>query len=91
MKTEIKEIGSVDVDAGCVWIGDPCYIVGTETPELKTWGDFVDVMDFGKLYSEPIGGGNGFVVDSGYGDGSYPVFVEIEDDRVKSLTVKFFD
>jgi hypothetical protein len=89
-KVVTKKIGYVDVDAGCVWIGDPCYIVGTDKPELQSWESFIGKMDFSKNYEAPLGQGVGVLVSSGYGDGSYPVTVEIEDDRVKSLTVTFF-
>lgn len=32
----------------------------------------------------------GLVVSTGYGDGTYPVYVKVEGGRVKSVTVKFF-
>jgi len=93
----------VSVDAGIVWIGDPCYILhkkASETPKAigKNWSEFCE-----KLGSENIitfehdkgHEGLGVAVSSGYGDGFYPVVADIVDtgefgERIKSVTVKFF-
>ena len=91
-------IGSVYVDAGIVMIGDPCYTLpddGSHRDEAaRDWHTFCDSLygdDRDTLHGvEPMGQGVGIVVQSGYGDGEYPVVAEYEDGRVKSVTVKFF-
>ncbi len=126
---EWVQVGEVGVDAGMVWIGDPCYILSLphlnpkekkekdsfpdmyEPKELPkelgdSWVEFCDKMnESGRAY--PVGSkeydsflrkqikkgqqtgqeavqfnydmghpGLGVCMSSGYGDGSYPVFVK---------------
>ncbi len=92
-----KQIGVIGVDAGLCWVGDPCYIIGDDATKIWTkWSDFCDTIDYKKhpttqQYDYPKGHpGLGVLVSTGYGDGLYPVFAEIEDGRVKSVTVDFF-
>lgn len=96
-RKESVKIGEIGVDAGLVWIGDPCYILhkGEDfPPELgKSWDEFCDIV----LGKEPSSGptvvdfdGLGVVASTGYGDGTYPVFAEFEDGRVKKITIEFF-
>jgi len=85
----------VFVDAGCIWIGDPCYIMGdAATNRVHDWSEFCDKMDdqFGQDgISKPLGDGVGCLVSSGYGDGSYPVKIEKKDGMVRKVTITFFD
>jgi len=102
-----KLIGHVNVDAGMVMVGDPCY--------LTRWKINRDTMDIGEGRPGPytytyegacngsmnsdqgaeLGNGDAIVVRSGYGDGTYPAFVEYTDGkdgwgrRVKCLIVEF--
>jgi hypothetical protein len=79
------------VDAGCIWLGDPCYVMGDDASSR--------VKDFGKEFAKnktdhnvntPLGDGVGVCVSSGYGDGTYPVDIEInEEGRVSRVTVTF--
>lgn len=44
-----KVIGHIGVDAGIIWIGDPCYILHKEKEEIepilgKDWGEFCDIL-----------------------------------------------
>lgn len=105
--SEKVQIGNVWVDAGLVWIGDPCYVLGGDASNgVKTWEEFCTKLDeagrhdsASTVYTAPLGEGIGFAVDSGYGDGSYPVTLELVEDtlfggggkRVKSLTVTFIE
>lgn len=94
-KDEKIEIGSVYVDAGLIWVGDPCYVMGDDASNrVKDWHEFCDALykngQYDNRYSAPLGNGTGFAVESGYGDGAYPVFVDYNSEgRVKSLTVRF--
>jgi hypothetical protein len=97
-----RRIGTVGVDAGIVWIGDPCYIIHPNTGRLpeevgKDWDDFCKILetkidkDGCAQFSYDKGhAGLGVVVPSGYGDGTYPVYATFNaDGRVMSVTVRF--
>jgi hypothetical protein len=90
-------LGTVDVDAGMLWIGDPCYVLhreeGLPSTVGKDWAAFCAltsdsrVTKFGHAGGE--GEGLGLAVGTGYGDGTYPVFGRIEHGRVLELHVVF--
>jgi len=92
-----KKIGVIGVDAGLCWLGDPCYVFGDQDAEHKwnTWMDFVETIKADQYpttqqYNYNLGHpGLGVLVSTGWGDGVYPVFAEIEDGRVKRVTVDF--
>jgi hypothetical protein len=93
-----KKIGVIGVDAGLCWLGDPCYVFGEDAShKWKTWMDFVNSIKemehpTTQQFNYEMGhAGLGVLVSTGYGDGCYPVYAEIEDNRVKSVTVKFFE
>jgi hypothetical protein len=141
---EWVQVGVVGVDAGMVWIGDPCYILALphlnpkekkdskfpnmyeprELPESlgESWIEFCDkVHDDGSAY--PVGSkeydaflkkqikkgeqrgqtavqfnyemghpGLGVCMGSGYGDGTYPVFVKRnEEGRITETKIVFID
>lgn len=53
--TNFIEVSSIDVDAGCIWVGDPCYILqGDERP-----------LDFGQTWLDIC---NRFSERSGYNE-----------------------
>lgn len=93
-------IGHVGVDAGLIYIGYPCYEVGSDT-EGKfegTWSDFCDLLNDEKrgmkddVFKIPFSlghEGQAIVVSSGYGDGNYPVYVERKDGRIARVIVDF--
>ncbi|WP_432006335.1 hypothetical protein [Streptomyces parvus] len=91
--TERVKIGTVHVDAGVVMIGDPCYsVTGDASHHIKTWSEFCKKSPYGKEkydVTEPYGHGLGLVVPTLYGDGSYPVYAELEGDRVARVTIDF--
>ena len=69
-------VGEVSVDAGLVWVGDPCYI--KHHPELydeSKWGDFCANIE--DLPSEKF---SGVATFTNFGDGSYPVYVSFDKD-----------
>lgn len=106
MKDETVLVGTIGVDAGLCWIGDPCYIfdnVDTIPNELKDWSEFCNSLHFDtpgptmKSFNYKMGHeGLGVCVSTGYGDGSYPVYATISDKpdwgkRIKSITIVFID
>ena len=95
-----EEIGVIGVDAGMCWVGDPCYCVTPDADEhpAKTWGEFCEQIEKGQFYDNEyqqfcykMGHQDlGVCVSSGYGDGTYPVFIKKNGEgRVVGLMVKF--
>ena len=102
MRTKREEIGTVGVDAGMLYLGDPCYIVDKPLGSKK-WEEFLDET----YQSRPDGSAAlwwnvmgtlpnpaytfraGMVVTTGYGDGEYPVSVTYKDGRIASVTITF--
>jgi hypothetical protein len=94
--TAWEHVGEIGVDAGLCWIGDPCYIVSKDaTHVFETWEDFIKQLDFSRdaqQFNYKLGhAGLGVVVQTGYGDGSYPVEIrrEASSGRVAEVRVKF--
>jgi|TARA_R110001583_G_scaffold27717_7_gene98766 hypothetical protein len=94
-----KKIGSIGVDGGMCWIGDPCYVLPDDASQrLNLWNKLLKAME-NKLYtsmnyitkniSNKYAEGLGVCVTTGYGDGEYPVYAEIEDNTIKSVTIVF--
>jgi hypothetical protein len=86
----------VGVDAGLIWIGDPCYIMGDEASNrVEDWQEFCEKIKDHKHVSEPLGKGVGVLVSSGYGDGQYDVSYETTSGndawgkRVSKVTITF--
>lgn len=102
MASEWVQVGAIGVDAGLVWVGDPCYIMDDEATERIPWNRFVDALEQ-KLLSTPHPGvatwdyrvghsGLGVSVISGYGDGSYPVYVRYaQDGRIAAVQAIFIE
>ena len=96
-----KLIGHMSVDAGLCWVGDPCYVMGDEaTSRVHDWDEFCKLLrndgEQHEHWTAPLGEGTGFAINTGYGDGSYPVYIETSDegawgDRVKSVTIQFIE
>jgi len=83
----------VYVDAGLIWIGDPCYVMGDNaTNRVTDWMDFCDKLHTHEGVSTPLGHGVGVAVSSGYGDGAYPVEIEFNDEgRPSKVTITFIE
>lgn len=94
-----KFIGFVSVDSGSVWVGDPCYVIPSEAADsVESWSDYCDALDkinhwtSGKSFCQPLGQGIGLHVQTRYGDGSYPVFAEVNSDgSISNVTIDFDD
>jgi len=105
MKTKCKSrklVGEIGVDAGLCWIGDPCYILHKEQPPKAiggSWDEFCDILHDDDQYptckqlTYDLGhAGLGVVVSTGYGDGTYPVYAEFNDEgRIAKVWVEFID
>jgi hypothetical protein len=94
--------GHVDVDAGMVMIGDPCYLegwqghsFGDDRPgEFSYAGACTATLSddgCGELQHPATGSvGAAFACSSGYGDGTYPVYVTYNSEgRIVGLRVEF--
>lgn len=99
MSFKWEKVGVIGVDAGLCWVGDPCYCVTPDSDNhpAKTWLEFCDMLndkfykDGHKQFDYSLGHpGLGVVVSTGYGDGTYPVFIKKnEEGRVVGVMVKF--
>lgn len=80
-----RKIGEVRVDAGLIMVGDPFYVI-----PWHAWQEFAGKCD-GDV-SQPKGDGQGIVVPTTYGDGTYPVYgVYDMPGRLIGITVMFGD
>lgn len=97
-----EKIGYVHVDAGMVFVGDPCYTMPDDAhlrDQVADWSKFCDAIieDLQEkgyaspLKNEYISEGLGLVVESGYGDGTYSVYIERDphEGRPARLIVEF--
>lgn len=94
-----KLVGHFGVDAGIVWIGDPCYILHTEDglPESlgNNWLDFCDILGNDYPTQKTFGftkegtDGLGVCLSTGWGDGEYPVYARIDGGRVTQIFIDF--
>ena len=91
MENKTKLAGFCGVDSGQIMVIDPCYAFqgGTNYEAIckvslaDTFGEFPLPANG---YDQDIG----VVTSSGYGDGRYPVFVDVNDDgRVVELRIAF--
>ncbi|MFG2923917.1 hypothetical protein ACGFYA_20750 [Streptomyces sp. NPDC048305] len=87
------QIGTVSVDSGTVFVGDPCYTAtGDASHHIKTWSEWCDKFPWDKEnydVVEPAGPGLGLSIPTLYGDGGYPVYAELEGDRVARVIIDF--
>ena len=96
--TELTYAGSFAVDSGQAMVGDPCYLDGWDTNKNDEWelegkvGQYSYQGASATTLASNYGGlGNSAVVFStGYGDGLYPVYVQMNDDgRVSKVVIDF--
>ena len=78
-------IGAIDVDAGLIMIGDPCYVLPDgaymRTPRITEWAAFcADISPHLEQagVAEPAGPGTGVVLRLPQGDGTYPVYAKYD-------------
>jgi hypothetical protein len=101
IKTQIDGLvlaGHFAVDSGQAMVGDPCYLDDWDTNKGEDWklegkigqysyqGASATTLanNFGEL------GNSAVVFNTGYGDGYYPVYVQMnEDGRVTKVVIDF--
>jgi hypothetical protein len=103
MKTlDLVHIGDFAVDSGQAMVGDPCYLDEWEPwnseaepfeNHKKSKGKYSYLGACEATLTEgygQLGMGNAVVFSTGYGDGLYPVYAEInEDGRVAKIVIDF--
>ena len=88
MSKNLTLIGRIGVDAGMCWIGDPCYVLPDDARSNPgaNWDDFCAAM----LKTNVKEFNEGVCVTTGYGDGEYPVYAEIDKNGVVcSVQIRF--
>ena len=91
--------GRIGIDSGQAMVGDPCYIDNWDTNKNDDWnidgkeGQYsyhgASATTIANSYGE-LGNGTAVVFNTGYGDGLYPVYVQINDDgRVSKVVIDF--
>ena len=91
--------GSIAVDSGQAMVGDPCYLDKWNTNENDEWnlegkiGDYsyhgASATTLANSFGQ-LGFADSVVFNTGYGDGLYPVYVQMnEDGRVSKVVIDF--
>jgi hypothetical protein len=106
IKEELVEVGEVWVDSGQLMICDPCYIKSDWNEDwdgerieaikkgktLPDWGSYTDVC--GVTLSDDrcgnVGGGMAFATSTYWGDGSYKVYANMHDGKIKGFYVDMY-
>jgi hypothetical protein len=97
--TDLIYAGSFGVDSGQAMVGDPCYLDDWDTNKNEEWniegkqGQYsyhgASATTIEGNYGE-LGLAKAVVFNTGYGDGVYPVYVELnEDGRVSKVIIDF--
>jgi hypothetical protein len=97
--TDLIYAGSFGVDSGQAMVGDPCYLDDWDTNKNEEWniegkqGQYsyhgASATTIEDNYGE-LGLAKAVVFNTGYGDGVYPVYVELnEDGRVSKVIIDF--
>ena len=91
--------GRIGIDSGQAMVGDPCYIDNWDTNKNDEWniegkeGEYsyhgASATTLANSYGE-LGNSTAVVFNTGYGDGVYPVYVQMNDDgRVSKVVIDF--
>ncbi len=97
--TDLIYAGSFAVDSGQAIVGDPCYLDGWDTKKNDEWnlegkkGQYsyqgVSATTLEDNFGQ-IGAADAVAFSTGYGDGLYPVYVQLNDDgRVAKVIIDF--
>lgn len=92
-------VGHIGIDSGQAMVGDPCYLDEWKTNEGEEWDLEGKIGQYSyqgasattiKNNMGELGGGRAVVFSTGYGDGSYPVYVSLdENNRVAKVVIDF--
>ena len=92
------KVGECDVDSGQIMIIDPCYVLRDDDviaghgEDKPTYQELLAAYDhLKKDHNGPFAWELGIVTASFGGDGTFPVYAEMDDDRIQSLTIEFTD
>lgn len=95
MSTNWIRVGQIGVDAGLCMVGDPCYHLQEESSVRqkfgKDWKDFCKLLGDEFPTAKQIGRNLAVVVDTGFGDGVYDVFVQRKGGRTAAVKVVFIE
>ena len=98
---EMTLIGHFSVDSGQAMVGDPCYLDEWDTNRNDEWniegkeGQYsyhgCSATTLKNNYGE-LGLATAVVFSTGYGDGIYPVYAELDEDgRVAKILIEFIE
>jgi len=92
---KLEHVGVCGVDAGLIWIGDPCYIASKDASHVfEDWPRFCDLIENDKstqqfCYNNGFAG-LGVLIKNFGGDGVYPVFIrKNKHGEVTEAVIKF--
>ena len=91
--------GQIGIDSGQAMVGDPCYLDEWQTNKNDEWdienkqGEYsyhgACATTLENKYGQ-LGMGSAVVFNTGYGDGLYPVYVQLNNDgRVSKVVIDF--
>jgi hypothetical protein len=97
MKTGWQFIGRCAVDSGQIMLIDPCYVITDEkdTPEYQAshkvnYGEILEAWEFDtKPKKTHFEFHMGMIVESGWGDGYYPVYAKFDGSRLVAVKIDF--
>ena len=84
-------LGTVDVDSGTLLLGDALYVLPSER-DGRPGVDWAVILDAPSEPATPLVGGLALLLGSFGGDGTYPVFAELDEDgTIARVTVEFVE
>jgi hypothetical protein len=97
--TNLIYAGSFAVDSGQAMVGDPCYLDNWDTNKNEEWNlegkknqysyQGVSATTIEDNFGQ-IGAADAVAFSTGYGDGLYPVYVQVNSDgRVSKVVIDF--
>lgn len=102
IETQIEGLilaGSIAIDSGQAMVGDPCYLDDWDTNKGDEWNlegklnqysyQGASATTLANSYGQ-LGFATAVVFNTGYGDGLYPVYVQMNDEgRISKVVIDF--